>query len=330
MYNSFMNRHFKILLINCFLFFLLFQIFEFFEYKTHYLIEYQNGWNMEKNSFFNNLLIFPLHNFDNALKNALKRTPVGNRIIFRTDSIDVKNTKPSVILFGCSFTFGAGLNDDETFSYKLSKYTRRNVYNRGIAGYGVQHMLYMLDNADKFRNISDFYNISTYAASQPMYIIYTFIGDHIYRLYKANDYFDIYLMFYKYDKNKKLKKYSEKDLWWWHSYILRSIYMRKIDKYVLNILNKKNNFLLEHFILSNQKIKEIYPNSKFVIFVYDGDNYIKLIQKELEQSGIIVIYLSELTDIDFSQDEYKINDKMHPNAKAWNTIVPLLVKKLNL
>ncbi len=148
MYNSFMNKIFKILLLNCFFIFLLFQIFEFFEYKAHYLVEYQKGWNMEKNSFFNNLFIFPLHNFDNALKNAIKGTPVGNRIHFRIDSVDVKNTKSPVILFGCSFTFGAGLNDNETFSYKLSKYTGRNVYNRGLSGYGVQHMLYMLNDSD--------------------------------------------------------------------------------------------------------------------------------------------------------------------------------------
>ena len=318
-----MNKIFKILLLNCFFIFLLFQIFEFFEYKAHYLVEYQKGWNMEKNSFFNNLFIFPLHNFDNALKNAIKGTPVGNRIHFRIDSVDVKNTKSPVILFGCSFTFGAGLNDNETFSYKLSKYTGRNVYNRGLSGYGVQHMLYML-------NDSDYCFLPPPAhSSRTQYIIYTFIENHIFRLYKANDYFDIYLMFYKYDKNNKLKKYSEKDLWWWHSYILRNIYMKKIDNFVIKILNKKNNFLLDHFLLANKKIKEIYPNSEFVIFVYNGDLQIQLIQEELEKSGIKVVYLSELSDIDFSQPYYRL-DEQHPNSKAWDIIVPLLAKKLNL
>ena len=102
---------------------------------------------------------------------------------------------------------------------------------------------------------------------------------------------------------------------------------------MLGLANEYNDdvkqFTLLHFTESHKLIKELFPNAQFIIFVYEGDNYIKPIQKELENNGISIIYLSDLSDIDFSQDKYKV-DGQHPNGKAWNIIVPLLAKKLNL
>lgn len=53
--------------------------------------------------------------------------------------------KLPIILFGCSFTYGDGLNNNQTFSYKLSHLAKRPVYNRAECGWGVQHMLSNLE-----------------------------------------------------------------------------------------------------------------------------------------------------------------------------------------
>ena len=102
-----------------------------------------------------------------------------------------------------------------------------------------------------------------------------------------------------------------------------------MSKYIYSYNDDVKKMTLLHFTESYKKIKKLFPKAIFVIFVYDGDNYIKLIQKELEDNGIKIVYLSELSNIDFSQDKYKV-DEQHPNDEAWNIIVPLLAKKLNL
>lgn len=43
------------------------------------------------------------------------------------------NWKDAIILVGCSNTFGVGLNEDETYSYLLSKFTGRQVVNLGYS-----------------------------------------------------------------------------------------------------------------------------------------------------------------------------------------------------
>ena len=53
-----------------------------------------------------------------------------------------KKDKPQIWIFGCSFTWGQGLNDWETYPYKIqSKFPNYNVKNFGDNGYGTTHSL---------------------------------------------------------------------------------------------------------------------------------------------------------------------------------------------
>lgn len=51
---------------------------------------------------------------------------------YRTKEWDDIDWKESIVLFGCSNTFGVGLDEDETISYHLSKRTGRYVVNLGF------------------------------------------------------------------------------------------------------------------------------------------------------------------------------------------------------
>ena len=49
------------------------------------------------------------------------------------------NTGGSIIMFGDSFIFGTGLNDDETVAQRLEKLTGEKVLNAGVPGYSVDN-----------------------------------------------------------------------------------------------------------------------------------------------------------------------------------------------
>ena len=56
---------------------------------------------------------------------------------FKFRPIEYKNSeKRPIVLFGCSHTYGTNLGEKETFSYQLSNYTGRTVYNFAIPGAG--------------------------------------------------------------------------------------------------------------------------------------------------------------------------------------------------
>lgn len=61
-----------------------------------------------------------------------------------------------LLFFGCSHTFGEGLQDDETLPYYVSQgLPDTRVYNYAFRGYGPQHMLARLETSDLRREIAE-------------------------------------------------------------------------------------------------------------------------------------------------------------------------------
>ena len=69
---------------------------------------------------------------------------------FKPVSIGKYKDKPSIVLFGCSFTWGSYLKENETFASVLSQYTGRTVYNRGLYGTGIPFMYFQLNDNNIF------------------------------------------------------------------------------------------------------------------------------------------------------------------------------------
>lgn len=60
------------------------------------------------------------------------------------------------LFFGCSFTWGIGVNDDETMSSYFAKLNPRyHVYNYGIPGTGPHHLLALLQNRELRGEVSE-------------------------------------------------------------------------------------------------------------------------------------------------------------------------------
>lgn len=235
--------------------------------------------------------------------------------------------KPPIILFGCSFVFGYGLSNNDTFSHKLSLFSKRPVYNRAMPGWGLQHMLYQLKR-------EDFYN----EVKPPEYVIYTFIPDHINRLYRyqyppPNNY--ILLRYKITEKGFEEIQPFFRPLW--------SLYtVNYVQSWIENDIltaksNTKNNY--DFFCLMMEECKKLimlhYPKAKIVILMYKEYPYMEndyaYLREKLTQDGFTVINTSELLKNDsLYGDKYKAPDQCHPSGLAWDLIVPALIKKLNL
>lgn len=235
--------------------------------------------------------------------------------------------KKPIIIFGCSFAYGSGLSDNQTFGYKLSHFSKRPVYNRAFSGWGIQHMLYQIRKDSFYKEVRE-----------PEYVIYVFIDDHIRRMYL--DIFDpshksIYLRY----KEKKGKLIERKPLFpfLWCFYSVNQYQLVKACKINDKIENedKNFNFMKKMLLESKREIDKKYPKEKFIIIKYgthmeEPSWYIKTDRwKELEKEGFIVLDTNELTRKDLSSKKYCLEDN-HPNEKAWDLIVPKLVEKLKL
>ena len=62
-----------------------------------------------------------------------------------TPKFELNEWDQCVVFFGGSFTFGEGLNDEETMPYLVGKLSQNNTYNFGFYGYGPHQMLSALE-----------------------------------------------------------------------------------------------------------------------------------------------------------------------------------------
>jgi hypothetical protein len=110
---------------------------------------------------------------------------VGGKLLFdvavSTDENGLRITPPapqakeSILFFGCSYTFGHGVNDSETFPYLVGAATagKYAVYNFGFNGYGPNQMLAALQSGWA----------ETVVRQPPILVVYLAIPDHVRRVW---------------------------------------------------------------------------------------------------------------------------------------------------
>lgn len=309
-------KYIKILFINFFIIFCIYQLLEviFFGIDLFRSYPYCNKDRTIKQYIIDNFR-------DCYLQKYIKFETNYKKLPFRPISGKQYINKKPILIFGCSYAYGFYLDDTETISYKLSEYTKRKVYNRSFPGWGPQDMLYQLKR-------KDFYNI---VQEEPEYIVYIFINGHSYRIFREVWTFEVQT-FYRKTKDR-LKESIFKSGGFLYGYIARTI-RYQIGQYLTT--NPKNlkfteDMLLSHFTESKKEAQKHWKNTKYIILVYDYNNYEKNIIEKLKDEGFEIIFAEDLTDINLKMPEYQLSEHdTHPNEKAWNLLVPLLSKRLKL
>lgn len=252
--------------------------------------------------------------YENFEKNSF-RTPQG-----------LEYTKKPILLFGCSFTYGYRLNDNQTFSYYLAKAAHRPVYNRGHNAWGLPHMVYQLKNIDFYKQVPE-----------PEYVIYLFSKHHIQMFYDYT--FQLWdeniCLRYK-NKAGKLEKVKNPPKFIQGSYLLKTIYRKFADNSYKCIFSSKDEELaLLHFITSKKEYEKHWKNTKFVVLFYDEttetEGFDEKLQNDLRKEGFIVLKMDEVAGFDVSDEKFRVlSDDPHPGEQLWRQFCPKLVKALNL
>lgn len=247
--------------------------------------------------------------------------------------VDIKptNKKRPILFFGCSYTYGYGIENEDTLPYKFSKYTGRKVNNTGENGAGPDYV-YRVVNVMKRDNL---FNDDKYE-----YAIYTFMFNQIKRMtpYMLSEYITL--------KREKQKNNSFVDKL---KYYMDKLYTVKILQCKYFITKKENLFEYTTYIIKeiNKMLKEEISDIKLVLLLYNDCSSTDRTPAEreslrtsswehLKDDGIIVINTLDLVGDILTNQEYQINEgegaimPQHPNGKAWDKIVPSLAKALNI
>lgn len=239
--------------------------------------------------------------------------------------------KPSILFFGCSYTYGLFNDENETLPYYVTERTGRTTINRGVTGGCIYNMFHDL--------ISDKFYEEIKNVPEPDYIVYTWISDHLNRI--SNPYMTTYTYVdYPYYEVKPDWGYKDGKLveipiskWklpFYGLYCTKAWYFLFAQNFEKE---DKNSKMLRYFIIAKNACKDKFPKAKFVVIEYK-DRYLEPMELKLknglEKEGIIVLNAEDLAGHELISEKWRANDKEHPNGKAFSDIADGLIKQLKL
>lgn len=311
---------FKIILILVINIFIILLIFAFLEYKTVQKLHTEGiSWEDYKNVIMNGISV------DDYFNAMLKRDEkfFEDRLYFYHNSFrkdeNINSKEKPIVIFGCSFAYGTGLKEDETFSAKIAKLTGHPTYNRACSGCGLAQFLY-LSRCDNFYN---------YIKQEPEYAIYIYINDHKNRLDKFKIIPQVQVFQPKYKvKNNHLKEQKPK--------IFDNLYFFEDFQYNYNYwFNRVTPELVKlYFTETEAAIRKHWKNTKLIILVYPTiDTHMDFSDEywtKLEQdTSYKVILIKNLTDVNLIDEKYKL-DGEHPTAECWDILVPKIINAIGI
>ncbi len=226
-----------------------------------------------------------------------------------------------IVIFGCSFAYGDGLNERQTFSHKLAKYVNNPIYNFSYGGWSVANMLYQIEHEPILKDMKE-----------PESVIYVFVPVQKHRLFlHVYHPLDWHLTVHYKIKDNMLKQSKIPPVFF-------SLYtIKKIDNMVAmfkgssDIYKSKRDEITKLFFKQSLiNMKANWKNTKFYIFNFS--DYTEDFLYELEQeTDWKLIDLSEFEDEEkiYFNKKYTISEEdKHPNEAVWDIIAPLFFQKI--
>lgn len=232
------------------------------------------------------------------------------------------STNESIIFFGGSFSWGEGVNDDQSLPYTTNSLTggKFSVYNFGAPGYGPQHMLSAIEHGI----------VDSIVKEHPRVVIYQAIVDHMYRvagmrkftkggpryllgrsgevIYAGN-----FLRCHPAYDNcflKRVKRQVNK------SYIFQRLVLKRINNNEIEIFMKVIN-------KSRKLLEEKYPKVEFyVLFWHKPQNRIsnEILRAFQERDFNVLLIQQIIPDYNEHRNQYHILHDGHPTALAYRKL----------
>jgi hypothetical protein len=233
-----------------------------------------------------------------------------------------------ILFFVCSFTFGTGVNDDETMPFYVAQLASHYMpYNYGVGAYGPQHMLARLQSSEITKEINETRGM----------LIYTFIDTHVNR---AIGTMNIHINrgdkmpFYTIDSNDRLVRKGNfvsgrPGLSFVYDVLNKSQIIKYIGVNFPRIRDDHIRIVARIIEESRNTFRDKFDSDDFYVLFYPGSTqYAKRIIPYLENVGIKYLDYSDLTNL--RTRKFKIIGDGHPTARAHMTVAEKVVEDIGM
>ncbi len=235
------------------------------------------------------------------------------------------NSLQCAVFFGDSFTFGEGVEDNETMPYQVGLTSNYDVYNFGFHGYGPHQMLAAIE----------FGLVEEIVKCRPNMAVFQTFEGHVARSAGYSSW-DAHGPKYALTSNGSVAYEGRFDdgrpiIYNALMQIRKSAIYKKFFKNKFFVKDRDVELFLAIVEASREGLLEKYPGLKFYVVYWDRDSKTKHSEMIIERFREINISLHLISDIlpDFfrDRDRYRINPRDdHPNSVANRLIATYLAE----
>jgi hypothetical protein len=233
-----------------------------------------------------------------------------------------------ILFFGCSFTYGEGVADEQTLPYQVGlKTDRYHPYNYGFHGFGPFDALAKASNTEFRKEIRQGNGI----------IIYDFIEDHINRTIGGSSTV-MWNHNYSYYRKTGDGLFVRTGSFLTGRPLVTAVYRRLGESALLKTLNiglpLRTTRAHVHFTAQvieqiQSELKLTYPDAEFLVMIYPGSKSAGRLKSELDEIGIKYLDYSGLFDPN-DRKFYLSEEDKHPSPYAYQLIAEQIVTDLKL
>jgi hypothetical protein len=232
------------------------------------------------------------------------------------------------MFFGCSFTFGEGVGQNETLPARVAVHRPDlHCYNYGFRGYGPQQTLARTTAGGLRREIAEDRGVA----------VYTLMDDHVKRAIGSMQvcaWWGQRMPYYHFTNAGTLARdgfFSDGRplLWGLYSLLGRSQAVKYFRLDVpLKLTEPDYELTAAMLIASRDAFQKEFPDSKFVVVFFPWSRHGRKIQPSLERNGVRCLDYSELLGPAEERSKYIIPFDSHPNAAAYEAVAGRLAADL--
>ena len=239
-------------------------------------------------------------------------------------------SRRSILFFGCSFTFGEGVNDDQTMPFYVAEASSTyRVYNYGVSGYGPQQMLVQLENPELPDQVEN---------KDEAIAVYTFIDHHIQRVIGSMELMSYAARFpyYRMDDRNELVRtgtfqsgrpfLTELDVWLGKSSLVQFLRRRlgfpktteEDVRLTAKIIEESRNAFMQRF-----------HSQRFYVLIYPrvGGPFVPRLLAYLNKAGIKYFDYSPATGAAMADT---LPHDSHPSARSYRAVAMRLARDLGV
>jgi hypothetical protein len=231
------------------------------------------------------------------------------------------------LFFGCSYTYGEGLNDDETLPHYFGELAPRyRPYNYAFHGGGPFEALARMESVDFKTEVAEKQGIG----------FYTFIDDHVNRVNNSSSVASWHSEEIHYSRlpdGTFVHDGSFNTARPWQSRLYRFVYGNRLLRYLgfhlpLRITSHELDLTAAAIAEVANRFHRHFPDSDFYVVFYPNTAWHDRIGKRLVRMGVRTLDYHDL--FDKYRSPYLIEGDGHPSAEAIRTFASAIVRDLHV